>query len=104
MNENHAPREVQEYVADAKVFVALQNRIYQLRNVIAWSFQNGGLTSGQRICIHQEIAANMAQMDAVLEGHFIYGIYSIPDHLEKKVQHFLEVIENTNWKKQIITY
>ena len=84
--------------------IELRQRIEGLRNVISWSYEHGGLSSGQRICIHQEIAGLLQQIEALEIGSFIYGSYQIPAHLEEKVQHFLQVIENTNWEKSEIKY
>ena len=88
-----------EFVRDA------QRRIEKLREAISWSFQNGGLSSGQRTCLHQEIASWLRDIDAVIYGFNLRDCYRIPPRLEEKVQHILKVIENTGWKKQeIIKY
>lgn len=80
----------------------LPQRIETLQNVIAWSRENGGLKTGQRICIHQEIAGCLKQI-AAIENDSPYQwmeTYKIPKDLEEKVQHILGVITNSNWIKQ----
>jgi len=80
----------------------LPQRIETLQNVIAWSRENGGLKTGQRICIHQEIAGRLKQIAAIENDSPYQGIetYKIPEYLEEKVQHITGIISNTNWIKQ----
>lgn len=84
----------------------LLQRIEDLRNVAAWSSEHGGLTSGQRICLHQERAGCLRQVAAIENDSPYQGIegYKIPVQLEEKVQHILGVIENTRWIKQEVKY
>lgn len=77
-----------------------QKRINQLRDVISWSYQHGGLSAGQRICLHQEIASLMRDIDSVVYGDKIINSYKIPEKLQEKVIHILMVMQNTEWKKQ----
>ncbi|MGB8705316.1 MAG: hypothetical protein WCD31_09825, partial [Gillisia sp.] len=72
-----------------------ESRMYDLRNAIAWSFENGGLTAGQRTCLHQQIAQMLH-----------YGDEAAPlrPELEQKVQHILRVIKDTGWEKQEVKY
>lgn len=81
----------------------LLQRIEELRNAIAWSKEHGGLTTGQRICIHQEIAVMLQHVE---EG----GIFFLPHYaiigkaLQEKVDHINQVIKNTSWRKQECKY
>lgn len=80
----------------------LLQRIENLKNAAAWSKENGGLTSGQRICLHQERASCLKQVAAIEFDSPYQGVegYKIPDALNQKVQHILGVIKNRNWIKQ----
>lgn len=82
----------------------IKERIAALGEVIAWSKENGGLSVGQRICLHQERAGIFKIMAALEYGEPVMGIYRIPRHLEEKVQHIQKVIVNTQWEKQEIKY
>lgn len=99
-NAPQAPRPVQELVKDADFVIEAQKRISQLREVISWSFQNGGFSAGQRICIHQEIASYMKEIDAVMYEVEPENVYRLPQALQQKVQHVIQVIRHTEWKKQ----
>lgn len=80
-------------------------RIGDLRNVIAWSLENGGLTAGQRILIHQEIASLLARNEAIeTEEVALVNINRIPVYLEEKVIHILSRIRNTKWQKTEFKY
>ena len=83
----------------------LVRRIEELRNVIAWSKEKGSMNSGQRTCIHQEIAYRLNQIDA-WDNHepFAETGYRISEELEEKVQHILGVIVATAWEKQELKY
>ena len=84
----------------------LSQQIEDLRNVIAWSKEHGGLSVGQRICINQEIAGCLKQAVAIENDSPYQRIegYKIPEHLEQKVAHIKGVIKNTKWIKQEIKY
>ena len=89
---------------------ALSQQIEDLRNVIAWSKENGGLTIGQRICINQEIAGILKYISVLecVEGEELtktnFPRTTLPPHLEQKVNHITGVIKNSNWKKQFVKY
>lgn len=84
----------------------LQQRTQDLLEVAAWSRQNGGLTNGQIICLHQERAGCLRQIAAIENDSPYQGItgYQIPKHLEQKVNHILRVIKDTAWEKKEIKY
>jgi hypothetical protein len=84
----------------------LLEELENLRQVLGWSKEHGGITSGQRICIHQECASHIKKI-AAIENDSPYqncGGYKIPDHLQEKVQHIQMVIKNTGWIKEEIKY
>lgn len=82
----------------------LQDRIDQLRDVIAWSKENGGLTDGQRICLHQIIAKSMHDIESLKEGIEISATFDLPGKIAEKVPHIHRVIRNTNWQKKEFKY
>lgn len=84
----------------------LQQRIEDLQEVASWSRANGGLTTGQIICLHQERAGCLRQVAAIENDSPYQTIagYKIPAHLEQKVNHILRVIRDTGWKKEEIKY
>ena len=82
----------------------LQDRIDQLRDVIAWSKENGGLTDGQRICLHQIIAKSMHDLESLKEGIEISATFVFPNKIAEKVPHIIRVIQNTNWQKKEFKY
>lgn len=82
-----------------------KERIADLREVISWSIEKGTLSVGQRICLHQEIASLLQEIDALTYAFPIMRSYRISPALEEKIQHFMKVIINTGWEKQeFITY
>lgn len=76
-------------------------RLHDLKEVAAWSLENGGLTPGQRICLHQERAGRYKQLAALDNGDPLWPTYQMPPHLQEKVTHILLVIKNTKWKNKI---
>lgn len=86
--------------------IELLDRIDNLKKVVAWSMEHGGLTSGQRICIHQECAGCFKKIGALLFDSCYQNTptYKIPENIEQKVTHILQVIENTGWIKEEIKY
>lgn len=83
---------------------SLQNRIKALQNAIAWSRENGGLTTGQRICIHQDIARAMHNLEALNDGMEATHPQYLPEGLEEKTAHIIRVIRDKNWEKQELKY
>ena len=81
----------------------LKKRISDLQQAVAWSHENGGLSNGKRICCHQELAGSLRRIAAIENDSPYQGIegYTIPDHLEARVTHILDVIKNTGWIKQL---
>lgn len=74
----------------------IAQRIQDLINVHSWTNHNNQiLSAGQRICLTQERAALME----VLEMHHINAKYTIPNHLEAKVQEVLSIIKDSQWEK-----
>ncbi|UAB85006.1 hypothetical protein INR75_02955 [Zunongwangia sp. SCSIO 43204] len=83
----------------------LLNEIEDLRDVIAWSHENGGLTVGQRIMLHQHIAKLMKVLSELEEGiPSEIAVVDIPTPNNEKVKHILRVIQNTNWEKKEFKY
>ncbi len=83
----------------------LLQQIEDLKNVIAWSKEHGGLTSGQRMCIHQEIAGILQNIDAEESGEVrVLKSCRLGFSLKEKVSHISGVIKNTKWIKQEIKY
>jgi hypothetical protein len=72
------------------------NRIQNLILAHSWSnHHNQILSRGQRICLSQERAALMECME-----FYHFGVkpkYTIPKHLEVKLQVILNHINQTNW-------
>jgi len=69
-------------------------RIDLLLDVYRWSLRgNRGLSAGQRICLTMERAKLMAALDEIAEGSgTAMPTYTIPAHLEEKVQHIYKTI------------
>lgn len=82
----------------------LQERIDQLRDAIAWSKENGGLTTGQKICIHQDIARAMQNIVALNEDMAILHPQYLPEEIEEKTAHIIRVVKDNNWVKQELKY
>lgn len=82
-----------------------ENRVANLRNVLAWSKEFGGLTSGQQTSIHQEIAARLQNIEALeWDDEGFINDFSVSLIIEGKINHILMVIKNTGWKRQEIKY
>ncbi len=72
------------------------NRINDLILAHAWSNHNNQILSiGQRICLSQERAALMECLEIYHFG--VKPRYTIPQHLENKVQEIISHINQTNW-------
>ncbi|MCH4824270.1 hypothetical protein ML462_13925 [Gramella lutea] len=93
-------------ISDQDKIYALKRRIIDLKLVLGWSLENGGLTTGQRTCLHQECAGSLKQISAIENDSPYQGIdgYKIAQDLEQKVTHILRVIDNTGWVKQEVKY
>lgn len=79
-------------MTETQVYIRLQ----QLINAHAWSRLNDTvqLSDGQRICLSQERAALMT----VLDGMLSEPAYTIPEHLNEKVNQITAIIKETNWQ------
>ena len=76
------------------------NRIDELRDAIAYSRdQMCGMKIGQGVACNQEIA----QWFRVMEGQTKPN-YTIPKHLEARVQNILKEIKEKQWKRPKIRY
>ena len=83
----------------------LLTEIEDLRNVIAWSKEHGGLTTGQRIMVHQHIAQILKVIQLLEEGiNSTIAFCELPKPNNEKIKHILGVIKNTNWEKQELKY
>lgn len=82
----------------------LLQEIEDLKNVIAWSKEHGGLSTGHRICIHQQIGKLLQSIDALEDDTWGVMVYGLSNELSEKVKHIHEVIKNTHWIKQEIKY
>lgn len=84
----------------------LLQRLHDLKEVAAWSLENGGLGPGQRICLHQERAGCYKQLAALDNDSPYQDIpgYKMPPNLQEKTTHILRVIRDTGWEKQVINY
>lgn len=75
-----------------------RTRLNLLASVQGWTLVNNrGLTVGQRICLSQERGAIYRCLNHLAEfpDTHIDPRYTIPKHLEEKVQHIYNVIINT---------
>ena len=81
----------------------IYKRIDFLREVLAYSLaHNGTLTSGERICLHQECGAWLKVL-YILEQEdpedMPQPFYVIPDDLRAKTEFISQKIKDTKWKK-----
>jgi len=75
----------------------IHQRIDNLINVHSWTNHNNQILSvGQRICLTQERAALMYLLE--MYDTTLQPKYTIPMHLETKVQEVLKIIKDTNWQ------
>ena len=76
----------------------IHQRIQDLINVHSWTNHNNKILSAtQRICLTQERAALMELLEIYHVG--ISSKYTIPYHLETKLQEVLSIIKATKWEK-----
>ncbi|WP_271783898.1 hypothetical protein [Aquimarina algiphila] len=78
-------------------------RIDLLMDIQAWSYENDYpyLTPLQLICVTCERVAIMHGLDLLREDsdRFIKLSYTLPDHLEDKIQKISKEIKNSNWTR-----